>query len=214
MQALIFYICAVAVITGALGVVLAHNPVHSALFLLLTLVSVAILFLQQDAALVAIIQIVVYASAIVVLFVFVIALLGVDQHESESVDVDRRDVSMQRQPQARRFDEGIDGAVVAPIVVAADHGNGTRGRSEQVAHHRPGVGMAGMDDVALDDQSLRTPCHQVIERRVEVKAPQIPADGAYSVDRDSNGWALSWRTPGGGLQTSLVFDPAQGGAAR
>jgi NADH-quinone oxidoreductase subunit J len=82
MAAFIFYICAVAVITGALGVVLAHNPVHSALFLLLTLVSVAILFLQQDAALVAIIQIVVYASAIVVLFVFVIALLGVDQHES------------------------------------------------------------------------------------------------------------------------------------
>jgi NADH-quinone oxidoreductase subunit J len=82
MAVIIFYICAVAVITGALGVVLAHNPVHSALFLLLTLVSVAVLFLQQDAALVAIIQIVVYASAIVVLFVFVIALLGVDQHES------------------------------------------------------------------------------------------------------------------------------------
>jgi len=82
MAAVIFYICAVAVITGALGVVLAHNPVHSALFLLVTLVSVAILFLQQDAALVAIIQIVVYASAIVVLFVFVIALLGVDQHET------------------------------------------------------------------------------------------------------------------------------------
>ena len=82
MDTLIFYICAVAVIVGALGVVLAHNPVHSALFLLLTLVSVAVLFLQQDAALVAIIQIVVYASAIVVLFVFVITLLGVDQHES------------------------------------------------------------------------------------------------------------------------------------
>jgi len=82
MEALIFYVCAAAVITCALGVVLAHNPVHSALFLLLTLVSVAILFLQEDVALVAIIQIVVYASAIVVLFVFVIALLGVDQHES------------------------------------------------------------------------------------------------------------------------------------
>ena len=53
MEALIFYVCAVAVITGALGVVLAHNPVHSALFFLLTLVSVAVLFLQQDAALVA-----------------------------------------------------------------------------------------------------------------------------------------------------------------
>ena len=82
MEALVFYVCAVAVLVGALGVVLAHNPVHSALFLLLTLVSVAILFLQLDAALVAAIQVVVYASAIVVLFVFVITLLGVDKHET------------------------------------------------------------------------------------------------------------------------------------
>ncbi len=77
----IFSVCAAVVILGALGVVLAHNPVHSALFLLTTLVSVAVLFLQQSAALVAIIQIVVYASAIVVLFVFVITLLGVDEYE-------------------------------------------------------------------------------------------------------------------------------------
>jgi NADH-quinone oxidoreductase subunit J len=82
MDALIFYVCAVAVLTGAFGVILARNPVHSALFLLMTLVSVAILFLQLDAALVAAIQVVVYASAIVVLFVFVITLLGVDKHET------------------------------------------------------------------------------------------------------------------------------------
>jgi NADH-quinone oxidoreductase subunit J len=82
MQALIFYICAVAVIGGALGVILSRNPVHSALFLLATLVSVAILFLQLDAGLVAAVQVVVYASAIVVLFVFVITLLGVDKQET------------------------------------------------------------------------------------------------------------------------------------
>jgi NADH-quinone oxidoreductase subunit J len=82
MQALIFYVCAVVIITGALGVVLAHNPVHSALFLLMTLVGVAVLFVQLDAGLVAAIQVVVYASAIVVLFVFVITLLGVDKEES------------------------------------------------------------------------------------------------------------------------------------
>jgi NADH-quinone oxidoreductase subunit J len=82
MEALIFYVCAVAIIAGALGVILAHNPVHSALFLLMTLVSVAVLFVQLDAALVAAIQVVVYASAIVVLFVFVITLLGVDKRES------------------------------------------------------------------------------------------------------------------------------------
>jgi NADH-quinone oxidoreductase subunit J len=111
MQALIFYICAVAVITGALGVVLAHNPVHSALFLLLTLVSVAILFLQQDAALVAIIQIVVYASAIVVLFVFVIALLGVDQHETfEEPSLFQRPVAI-----------GLGVLLFAQIVILAGH---------------------------------------------------------------------------------------------
>src|ERR1700681_491926 len=82
METLIFYVCALAVLAGALGVVLARNPVHCALFLLLTLVSVAVLFVQLDAALVAAIQVVVYASAIVVLFVFVITLLGVDKHET------------------------------------------------------------------------------------------------------------------------------------
>jgi NADH-quinone oxidoreductase subunit J len=80
-EAIIFFACAIAVLVGALGVVLARNPVHSALFLLMTLVSVAILFLQLNAALVAAVQIVVYASAIVVLFLFVITLLGVDRQE-------------------------------------------------------------------------------------------------------------------------------------
>jgi len=82
MEAVLFFVCAAAALTGALGVVLSRNPVHSALFLLLTMVTMAVFFLMQDADLVAIIQIVVYASAIVVLFLFVITLLGVDQHET------------------------------------------------------------------------------------------------------------------------------------
>ena len=81
MEVVVFFVCAVAVLAGALGVILARNPVHSALFLLMTLVGVAVLYLQLAAALVAAIQIVVYASAIVVLFLFVITLLGVDRVE-------------------------------------------------------------------------------------------------------------------------------------
>jgi NADH-quinone oxidoreductase subunit J len=81
-EAVVFFVCAAAVIIGALGVIAGHNPVHSALFLLLTLVSIAVLYLQQHAALVAAVQIVVYASAIVVLFLFVITLLGVDKEEA------------------------------------------------------------------------------------------------------------------------------------
>jgi NADH-quinone oxidoreductase subunit J len=82
MDTIVFFVCAALALVGAFGVVLARNPVHNALFLLLTLVTMAVFFLLQDAQLVAIIQIVVYASAIVVLFIFVITLLGVDEHES------------------------------------------------------------------------------------------------------------------------------------
>jgi NADH-quinone oxidoreductase subunit J len=79
--AVIFFACAALVLTGAFGVILGRNPVHCALFLLMALVSIAVLYIQLEAQLVAAIQIVVYASAIVVLFLFVITLLGVDRHE-------------------------------------------------------------------------------------------------------------------------------------
>ncbi len=82
MTAVIFFIFAALALGGALGVVLSRNPVHSALALVATLVSVAIFFVQQQAHLLAAVQIIVYAGAIVVLFLFVIMLLGVDREES------------------------------------------------------------------------------------------------------------------------------------
>jgi NADH-quinone oxidoreductase subunit J len=81
MEFVIFVVGALLAVAGALGVVLGRNPVHCALFLLVTMCSMAVFFLMLNADLVAIIQIVVYASAIVVLFLFVITLLGVDRHE-------------------------------------------------------------------------------------------------------------------------------------
>jgi len=78
----LFFLMAGLTLAGALGVVLARNPVHSALFLVQTLLSVAVLFLLQDAELVAAVQVIVYAGAIVVLFIFVIMLLGVDRREA------------------------------------------------------------------------------------------------------------------------------------
>jgi NADH-quinone oxidoreductase subunit J len=78
----IFFLAAAFALAGALGVVLARNPVHSALYLVVTLLSVAVFFIQQQAPLLAAVQIIVYAGAIVVLFLFVIMLLGVDREES------------------------------------------------------------------------------------------------------------------------------------
>jgi NADH-quinone oxidoreductase subunit J len=80
--AVLFFLFGALTLVGALGVVLSRNPVHSALWLVLTLVSVAVLFLIQDAELLAAVQVIVYAGAIVVLFLFVIMLLGVDRRES------------------------------------------------------------------------------------------------------------------------------------
>ena len=82
MTAVLFFAFSAIVLGSAFGVILARNPVQSALFLVLSLIAVAGFFLLQDADLVAIVQIIVYASAIVVLFLFVIMLLGVDRRES------------------------------------------------------------------------------------------------------------------------------------
>lgn len=81
-EAVLFFVGAALALGGALGVVLARNPVHSALLLVVTLISVALFFLLLDAQLVAAVQVIVYAGAIVVLFLFVIMLLGVDREES------------------------------------------------------------------------------------------------------------------------------------
>ena len=81
-EVVLFFFAAALALGGAVGVVLARNPVHCALLLVVTLVAVAIFFLLQEAQLVAAVQVIVYAGAIVVLFLFVIMLLGVDREES------------------------------------------------------------------------------------------------------------------------------------
>jgi NADH-quinone oxidoreductase subunit J len=81
-DALTFAVAAVIVLAGAIGVVVARNPVHSALMLVMTLFGVAVLFVEQQANFLAAVQVIVYAGAIVVLFLFVIMFLGVDREES------------------------------------------------------------------------------------------------------------------------------------
>ena len=80
------------VLAGALGVVLRANPVHAALSLVLTLFGIAVMFVSQQAEFLAAVQVIVYAGAIVVLFLFVIMLLGVDRAENletESLGIQR-----------------------------------------------------------------------------------------------------------------------------
>jgi len=81
MELFVFVVSAVIILTGAVGVIISRNAVHSALCLVATLFGVAVLFVAEDAHFLAAVQVIVYAGAIVVLFLFVIMLLGVDQAE-------------------------------------------------------------------------------------------------------------------------------------
>ncbi len=85
-NAVLFYALAALALAGAIGVVISRNPVHSALFLVATMIVIAVFFLTLSAPMVAIVQVIVYASAIVVLFLFVIMLLGIDRQEMLAAD--------------------------------------------------------------------------------------------------------------------------------
>ena len=81
-----FAVAAAIVLAGAVGVVVARNPVHSALMLVMTLFGVAVLFVLQRDPFLAAVQVIVYAGAIVVLFLFVIMFLGVDRQEDVAAE--------------------------------------------------------------------------------------------------------------------------------
>ncbi|HAX05484.1 MAG TPA: hypothetical protein DCX77_07385 [Acidimicrobiaceae bacterium] len=83
----VFILAAAICLTGALGVILARNPVHSALMLVMTLFGIAVQFVAQEAHFLAAVQVIVYAGAIVVLFLFVIMLLGVDRAQNLELSV-------------------------------------------------------------------------------------------------------------------------------
>src|SRR5437763_12993507 len=76
MSAVLFFIAAIGAISGAIGVVTLRNPFYSVLALAFHLVSLAALFLLLRAEFVAAAQVVVYAGAVMVLYVFVVAYVG------------------------------------------------------------------------------------------------------------------------------------------
>jgi NADH-quinone oxidoreductase subunit J len=85
-ELVVFAIAGAACVAGAIGVVASSNPVHAALSLVGTLFGIAVLFVAQEANFLAAVQVIVYAGAIVVLFLFVIMLLGVDRADNLRVE--------------------------------------------------------------------------------------------------------------------------------
>jgi NADH-quinone oxidoreductase subunit J len=78
-----FVVASVVALCGALMTIASRSPIRSAVGLLITIVGIAALFLQLNAQFLSAIQLIVYAGAVVVLFVFVIMLLGPDAGDGE-----------------------------------------------------------------------------------------------------------------------------------
>ncbi|HEU4321362.1 MAG TPA: NADH-quinone oxidoreductase subunit J [Acidimicrobiia bacterium] len=104
-EALLFVVMGLTALAGGVVVVTARNPVYSAMGLLGTLLSVAVLYVAQLAHLVAMVQIIVYAGAVLTLFLFVIMLIGIDKEE-------RRDETLP-------FQRWVVGGLAVVIVVFA-----------------------------------------------------------------------------------------------
>ena len=83
----IFILLAIIAVAAALGMLLSRNAVHSALYLVLNFVTIAIFYLVLNAPFISMVQVTVYAGAIVVLFLFVIMLLGAEQLRGISDEV-------------------------------------------------------------------------------------------------------------------------------
>lgn len=131
MELVVFVLASAMILVGGLGVVLRSHPVHAALSLILTLFGVAVLFVAQEAHFLAAVQVIVYAGAIVVLFLFVIMLLGVDRTE----DIKTEPFKVQR-PLAIIVGLGVIGLVTAAVVTSRD----------VVATRGPGIAEPAMTD--------------------------------------------------------------------
>ena len=127
MELVVFIVGAAIIAAGAIGVVIMRNPVHCALSLVMTLFGVAVLFVQLDAHFLAVVQVIVYAGAIVILFLFVLMLLGVDRAEDLRIEP----IKGQR-PMALIIGVALVASALAVIVSLGDALTGTTSKTKAI----------------------------------------------------------------------------------
>jgi NADH-quinone oxidoreductase subunit J len=81
-EAVTFYLLAPVALIGAIGMVWARNAVHSALFLIITMLCLGVFYVMQAGPFIGLVQIIVYTGAIMMLFLFVLMLVGRDSSDS------------------------------------------------------------------------------------------------------------------------------------
>ena len=139
-ETIVFAIAALMILVGAVGVVASSHPVHSALSLVLTLFGVAVQFVAMEANFLAAVQVIVYAGAIVVLFLFVIMLLGVARAE---------DLRTERLPIQRPL-AGVLGLAIVGLLIAAF----VASRDTEPLAVGPGLAIAGEAGAGAADVNL------------------------------------------------------------
>ena len=132
----LFAVCAVVIVVSALGVVASKHPVHSVVALIVNFAALAVLFLTLSAEFLAMMQIIIYAGAILVLFLFVIALLTVGNDPIERTE--------------SRLPEQAGQAVIAGLVALGLIGWGVRADwGAQAAKPPADLGSVGTFGVQL-----------------------------------------------------------------
>jgi len=81
-EAVLFWVCAILAVLGALGLITSRKAVHCALWMALTMISLAILYISNAAPFLGMVQVIVYTGAVMMLFLFVIMVVGVDASDS------------------------------------------------------------------------------------------------------------------------------------
>jgi NADH-quinone oxidoreductase subunit J len=91
-EPLVFWICGGLAVIGAIGMLISHKAVHSALWVALTMMNLAVLYVVQSAPFLGVAQVVVYTGAVMMLFLFVLMIVGVDASDSlvETIKGQRR----------------------------------------------------------------------------------------------------------------------------
>jgi NADH-quinone oxidoreductase subunit J len=88
----VFWLCGGLAVLGAIGMLISHKAVHSALWVALTMINLAVLYVLQSAPFLGVAQVIVYTGAVMMLFLFVLMIVGVDASDSlvETIKGQRR----------------------------------------------------------------------------------------------------------------------------
>ena len=201
-EAVTFWVLGTLALVGALGVVMAANAVYCAMSLAMTMIVLAVFYMIEDAVFLGVVQIVVYTGAVMMLFLFVLMLIGVDSAESL--------VETLRGQRVAAVVAGLGfGIVLIAGIGSAASQRFRRIDAGQRRRQRPGFGDADLLPIPVGVRADQRTADHRSHRRDDAGAPgalRAPQDAAGAVDR-----TIPSRRPPHSASGSRCLCPAQRG---